>query len=522
MKEKNPIELIIRYPISQKEFFLSEIKELLPIKDIIKDYVDNIDLTSYTNISAKKFLQHEYMNISRYVGKLNVSYNKESVSKYIFSAILTEVVLNIQELIGMYHKHTFDENLIKINSAPISEKETQLFKEYDNFILTYVSLFVHFFLKMKKKYIPALEWHEYNQDIYPIKDIEYKEIVFEPNKLENICIENHFLDNDNLENNTIPKVIYGYHTKVMCEIFQDNWGKNRFSREIFDYFDMNISKFILKRSELSRPAKLTFSVNPKSKKQFKNLEIRELRNIIFSLLLCYCNYAKVYINFYEADKLKKKLNDGKYEKGATTDIEVAKLEYVLEYLKSLKDGKDIQDKIFTFNSHDISGVTNPFATDNKDAIYDDRLPKSNIKSQNAFIQHSMGIAGNIELSITEYRNELSKLSIFQKYKTKKTSELYEEFYTESNELQENKELLTEQLNDFWIDQGHLYMLVVFIYDEIFNSMNVPCFISKLIDIKSKRRDRYLANITARFNYDYCRWLSYAADIYGLEQDQKAI
>ena len=518
MKEKKPIELIIRYPISQKEFFLSEIKELLPIKN----YVDCVDLTSYTNISAKKFLQREYMNISRYIGNLNVSYDKESVSKYIFSAILSEVVLNIQDLIAIYHKHTFDENLIKINSAPISEKEkeTQVFKEYDNFILTYVSLFVRFFLKMKKKYIPAIKWHEYNQDIYPIKDIEYKEIVFEPDKLENICIENHFLDNDNLENNTIPKVIYGYHTKVMCEIFQDNWGKERFSNKIFEYFNLNIKEFTRINSKISRPAKLSFSLSCNAN---KNIEIRELRNIIFSLLLCYCNYAKVYIDFYENLKMRDEIETVRNSKGATTDIEVAKLKYILEYLKSLKDGKDIQNKIYTFDSHDISGLKNSFATGNKVAIFEDRLPNSNLKSQEVYFKGALGYGGCDGMTITGYKKALSRLAIFQKYKTKKTSKLYEEFYTKSNELQENKELLTEHLNDFWINQGHLYMLVVFIYDEIFNSMNIPSDdLSDFIDKSSKRKDRYLANITARFNYDYCRWLSYAADIYDLEQDQKAI
>ncbi|GMN88618.1 hypothetical protein [Francisella sciaenopsi] len=516
MNNTNPIEINVKYTITNDYIFETRIESLEGVVNV--DDESRIKfLSDYKNITAKEFLISELEKVSSFVNDLNVKYNKKHAINYVFSAIFTESLMNIQPIIDIFKVKEVDVHLKKISESYYDQsfKEKTIAEIHRLFQQRYLAYFICAFIHHKDNVFSALKWQEYNTDIFPIDDIEFKNVEIIQHELEETCLGNHFLDKDNINNNTIAKVIYGYHTKVMCEKFQDNWGKNRFSREIFDYFDINISKFILKRSESSRPAKLTFSANPKPKKQFKNLEIRELRNIIFSLLLCYCNYAKVYINFYEADKLKKKLNDGKYEKGATTDIEVAKLEYVLEYLKSLKDGKDIQDKIFTFNSHDISGVTNPFATDNKDAIYDDRLPNSNIKSQNAFIQHSMGIAGNIELSITEYRKELSKLSIFQKYKTKKTSELYEEFYTESNKLQENKELLTEQLNDFWINQGHLYMLVVFVYDEIFNSMNVPSFISKLIDIKSKRRDRYLANITARFNYDYCRWLSYAADIYDL-------
>ncbi|AXA34151.1 hypothetical protein CDH04_06930 [Francisella adeliensis] len=281
--------------------------------------------------------------------------------------------------------------------------------------------------------------------------------------------------------------------------------RDNFNYILYKRFDIDISSFIETQRSLKKPIKINIDPN-------KQISIRDMRNILFSIISAFCSFAEYHDQFmYKLSK-----NTIRKKRQAIDTFYRENMEYLVSFLKDIYDfnGENYNTINFEYNSHEISGRNNPFIGEGVSfKTMEKRIHDANIKSQDVYLhKQDFGIKRRKQLDRTDYVNKIQELKIYQNHK----SDFFMEFFDKSNSLNTNKEELERKLNKFWINEGRLSILITMVLEKILGLKGSRYF-NDYSDINrdNKYYQIYKKEILSRFNYEYCVWVSYAADIYDL-------
>ncbi|AJI56562.1 hypothetical protein LA02_1617 [Francisella philomiragia] len=506
----------IRHIFSRDLFYISviDINDFIVVCNMTKQsgFVEKHNLHKYIGVSFKEVLRREYKDIKKIIDTLQVKYKNKYVANYIFSSIIVEVITNLQDWFDMlYEKFYLPEYKAYEHLAySINPDQKDALKEstITRYHIACCTFAIIFFIKMKLKYFDALKWHEQNQDIYPIKTIKYSKPKFKSEVFERNCYDVLNVSADAKLNHryvNIHDVIFGYFRKIACKKYQKMILRNNFDYMVYKKFNIDISVFIETHRSLKKPN--IINIDPK-----EQIPIRGFRNILFSIISAFCSFAEYHDQFFY--KLSKNITRDKKQ---AIDIFYKKnMVYLVSFLENIYNfnGENYENINFEYNTHEISGQNNPFI--GKGVSYETmkkRIHDANIKSQDVYLyKQDFGVKRRIPLDRTDYVNKIQELKIYQNHK----SDFFMEFFDKSNDLDINRDELERKLNKFWIHEGRLSILITMVLEKALGLKGSRDF-KDYSDLNkdNKYYQIYKKEILSRFNYEYCVWLSYAADIYDL-------
>lgn len=306
------------------------------------DYQDwNEGAANFYFISRNKYFDFKdikshydfYLLITK---NLNVPYNKRYIVNYIFSHVFINSIAFAQKI-----------SQVKINDdEDFREKHA-----YDIFLLI--------FDEQLYKSRNFIYWHSMNKDRFPLKDIPYHDIVFEPIKIEQVCYFNHKFDSLNSNDITVVKVYLAYMQGIFCEQIEPSLWKFKYT-SIFDFFDFDIKKYINKVEKKSK----IISLNKQNYKDTQISNLMQIRDALFARYQALCCIEECRIEVEELLVFvdPSSLDQERYKNDMIYMMLKLRMVHILDFIENLYANENPIDVRFTFYMYKTSDHTLQFGT----------------------------------------------------------------------------------------------------------------------------------------------------------------